>query len=516
MKKAVLTVLVALFITALAGVAFANQIDGMVSGAPGTITLPTDLVTSVNPGGLGDALIYGYYNVRNNVNIINLVNTSSVDGAKVRIVFRAAKNSRECLDFNICLSKGDTWTGYVVDGGTTAQIFDDAAFTTVTNIDADTITSPAIAKTGQLFIPTNITLNGVPYVTTGDDCKEGYIEIATLSRIPHYDKNATSTIACTTALDNVGPFTNCIRTVDQCEGYNQGVNFPQNPTAYDGGNVLMGNNDIIDLTKLVSFSYNATALADTTNTAWQLAAGSEVSVAQAMSSRVGRASVACDELDYILTKRHVMSSYDLSGLLGETEFVLTFPTRLVCHSGNAAAGIEALTSSTGITGAPDGPASLNLFDGVLFGATNFYDPTKYCTFITPSLWNHKEQQPTSTLGFSPNPQQSSFCLPFEANVIRLGQSKIWDSTVATTLDNNSFVHGWLDLDLLFNGASVVGSSGATATVHHQTNFPGTVAGINRFAEGLPAIALTTQTYINGATGYMVPMQYSTDIGATSR
>ncbi|HTR44586.1 MAG TPA: hypothetical protein VMH06_02665, partial [Thermodesulfovibrionales bacterium] len=103
MKK---TILIVTMIIALAGVAGAD------SGIQ-----PTGLASWVNPLGLGDALIFGYYNVRGNVNIINIVNTSYTDGVKANVVFRSAKTGKECFDINICLGRGDIWTAYLLDGG---------------------------------------------------------------------------------------------------------------------------------------------------------------------------------------------------------------------------------------------------------------------------------------------------------------------------------------------------------------------------------------------------------------
>ncbi len=127
------------FVLLLAGAALAqpgpiNFIDGMVNTDDG--------IAHVNPGGMGDSLIYGYYNVRDNINFITLANTSTADGAKVRIIFRNAKDSRECLDYSICLSKGDVYTAYLIDGGTTAL---------VCPWDVDTLTAPGVPAGCQSF-----------------------------------------------------------------------------------------------------------------------------------------------------------------------------------------------------------------------------------------------------------------------------------------------------------------------------------------------------------------------------
>ncbi len=118
LKKAIFMVFAVMLVVTGFGLTQAQALPIIDGLAPVTGYASTQ--TYINPGGLGDSLLYGYYNVRGNLNLFNIVNTSAVDGAKVRIVFRNAKNSRECLDFSICLSKGDVYTAFLIDNGTTA------------------------------------------------------------------------------------------------------------------------------------------------------------------------------------------------------------------------------------------------------------------------------------------------------------------------------------------------------------------------------------------------------------
>ena len=291
LKKVVLTVFAAMLIVFGASISYANQVDGMVSGTGPA--LPTGIQASINPGGLGDSLLYGYYNVRGNLNLFNIVNTSATDGAKVRVVFRNAKNSKECLDFSVCLSRGDVWTAYLIDNGTTAAICP---------YDTDTASAPAIPAGCQSFKYEGAGgLTGV----RADDCREGYFEVIGMYDIPNYDHNT-----CT-----AGP--NCPKTETYCRDYT---------SAYDVGNVLMGNNTIFELATLATYSYNATAIADSALRPVALPLGRELSIPYAMAN-------GCDEADYIFMKSNIMAPYDIiSGIGGETEMIITFPTRLECHN----------------------------------------------------------------------------------------------------------------------------------------------------------------------------------------
>src|SRR6476620_12525538 len=77
---------------------------------------------SVNPDGLGQALVYPYYTVRDASagapynSLLSVVNsTASAKAVKVR--FLEGKNSREVLDFNLYLSPKDIWTAGIVPMG---------------------------------------------------------------------------------------------------------------------------------------------------------------------------------------------------------------------------------------------------------------------------------------------------------------------------------------------------------------------------------------------------------------
>ena len=74
---------------------------------------------SVNPNGLGQALIYPYYTVREPKvgaaynSLLSVVNSSgSAKAVKVR--FLEGKNSREVLDFILYLSAYDVWTAAII------------------------------------------------------------------------------------------------------------------------------------------------------------------------------------------------------------------------------------------------------------------------------------------------------------------------------------------------------------------------------------------------------------------
>ena len=150
MKKFLAVLSTILFIVST-GIGYAGQSGGVASGTGPS--LPGGIQSSINPQGLGDSLLFGYYNVRGYLNLINVINTNQTDGAKARIVFRNAKTGVDCLEFTVCLSEGDVWTGYLIDNGTTAALCP---------FDTDTLTSPTIPGTVSTRRSRNLPLRQSP------------------------------------------------------------------------------------------------------------------------------------------------------------------------------------------------------------------------------------------------------------------------------------------------------------------------------------------------------------------
>jgi hypothetical protein len=141
---------------------------------------------NLNPDGLGQALIYPYYTVRDSGNsanaynsLMSVVNRANV-GKAVKVRFLESKASVEVLYFNLYLSPFDVWTAAIVPMG------DGAGFFT-----KDTsCTSPAIPKDGVPFSGYLYTGNNTDLADqTLDRTKEGYAEIIEMADIPLLDVN---------------------------------------------------------------------------------------------------------------------------------------------------------------------------------------------------------------------------------------------------------------------------------------------------------------------------------------
>jgi hypothetical protein len=437
--KKYLVNLLAFLIMLPIGIAYAGQSGGVASGTGPA--LPGGIQASINPEGLGDSLLYGYYNVRGNVDLFNVVNTDMKNGAKARVVFREGKNGTSCLEFSMCLKAGDVWTGYLIDDGTTAALCP---------VDSETLTSPMISGS---CMPFRYEGAGGLAGVKADDCREGYFEVVGMMNIPDYKTW------------NASPL---LKTETDCRDYSAGA---------DLGNVLMGDNSIVKLSDLETYSYDATAIADTRlaplSTTTDIDAGGFPLVMDK----------GCPEADYIFMKSNIISPFNVMPEIGgETEIIVTFPTRLACHADPASPDKQRV------------PQPFPQFDSF-----NPYNPDPnndiLCAYNTPFVWDGIGDLILTCELPMIGPQP----LPNVVNVMRMGLSNIWDSTVAFSIATADFELGWINVDF---------ENSCGPLDNHSMTYG---SNPSRTVSGLPAIAYTTQSFASGAASYMKPARYETNI-----
>jgi hypothetical protein len=384
-----------------------------------------------NPGGLGDTLLYGYYNVRGFNNFIALINTDASNGIIGRIRFREAKASVEVLDFNICLSAGDAWFAIIYDDGTQGFI---SAF------GSDTLTRPDIGA-GFEFRHAGNGGNNI----TAEDTKEGYFEFIGLIRTP--------------------------AEISTCPAATIGTTLNDVPNALAGGlylvNPLSGE----------AYGYTATALAN-----FQIA-GITTSGIGAEDITLDAAVNGIEAVNFALTKANVYGAYvvtDDPGILAETAFVVTFPTKRISENvGAFGRSPDELFDRDAGTGCP---ADLNNVR------------------VSIIIWDDKENQFTPDEQPSPIREQiNDFC--HEVNVLELqndvAASNILDSQVQIDVSTSTFTFGYIDVDL------------ASQETNHVTAAPG----FNIESLGVPAIGYQLHKFVTGAGSMAVPMWYRTRVQA---
>jgi len=274
-KKSLITVMLAAFIIFAVG------------------TIKADAV-NVNPAGLGDALIFGYYNVKGgNLNFLRIVNTSTDTGIGGKIRFREGKDSYEVLDFFVCLSAGDEWSAWIVDGGLGQPAI-------LYYYDNDTPTYPDPQRNespADNMLATEPFKAGIPATVTKDDTKEGYFEF----------------IANTAWSDTRGT-KKTVKTQTDCKNKVLAGSGDRAP------NTLFGNHYIFDIENGGTYAYNAVALADF------LGSHKPGSIGNDSSPRLDDASGGLDAVNIVLTKSVEYATYDLE-FNGGTTIINTFPTK---------------------------------------------------------------------------------------------------------------------------------------------------------------------------------------------
>ena len=134
--------------------------------------VPVAEAVSVNPDGMGQVLVFPYYNTNNNFQTSFNVRNTKDEYKAVKVRLRESKNSNDVLDFNVYMSPFDVFTFTVVPNGVGNPILQ--------TVDK-TCTFPAIPAAGQ-------PLKGTVYkATTVEDAREGYVEIIEMGVIADID-----------------------------------------------------------------------------------------------------------------------------------------------------------------------------------------------------------------------------------------------------------------------------------------------------------------------------------------
>jgi len=444
----------------------------------------------VNQDGLGQALIYPYYTVRNSpsgnayVTALSIVNTTASAKA-VKVRFLEGRNSREVLDFNLFLSQYDVWTAGIVQAGTGAGVF----------TQDHSCTSPTVSSSGTN--PTKFR-NGAYAGSFSDGAgdsldrtNEGYFEIlematiasgSTLEAAVTHSQNLSSPNASTPACGAAIP------TGDSC-----GPCLPPS-----GG--LMGTASLINVNDGTDVSYDATALDGWSSVSqWKGPGSQQPSLAAATpatsividnvpgvggGTRVVQTTWnnGADAVSALFMRSHVYNEYTVEpGIKAATDWVVTMPTkREYVTTSSRARPFQSKFSSSGS-----------------------------CDAIDLTYYDREEQSPGAIIDFSPTtPESRSLCweanvLTFTANGGNTSTSNVFNSkNSANVALNSNWINGWADLS--FPSASDPADAnpvhklpapvGATVFLTSLNGVaalsaPGTVTYF-----GLPVIGFAAQTY----------------------
>ncbi|MBS0582735.1 MAG: hypothetical protein JSS42_06485 [Proteobacteria bacterium] len=205
----------------------------------------------LNPGGLGQVLVYPYYTVNgNNTTLLTLVNTTSQAKA-VKVRFLEGYNGRDVLDFNLYLTSWDVWVGAVVAAGEGAALFTNDASCTVPKL-------PSTLAEALAFSTKNFNAGSVQGGDTGPTgaarTREGHIEVIEMGTVTNDIRQTLD------SLRHKGDETDCAQVLQAWAdgGYWRG-NAQTDIGAATGG--LTGVGAVVNVPLGTFEAYNADALA---------------------------------------------------------------------------------------------------------------------------------------------------------------------------------------------------------------------------------------------------------------
>lgn len=514
---AIMLVVIGIF---AAGTAQADFVDGLVSitntnnvvdnSIPAGSTAATSLHMYVNPGGKGDALIYGYYNARNAWDFLRVVNTSETLGVAAKVRFREGKNSNEVLDFAICLSRGDQWSAWIVGDGVTANpaqlVWYDSDTPTYPDPQGnDKATDNLYAAQSFKFAP-----NAASSVTA-DDTKEGYFEI--IGARAWLDLGSSALIdtpeKCRTAAGIEGGTTLPACTYDGKTNTYSGLCIQDVPNVLFGNHYIFNVGNILAGTGMGTYAYNATALANFRDLPIAISLASDSSPRLDDSSPdVNSNGTGIDEVNYVLSKVTEYATYDIqSDWGGSTTIINTFPTkRLTINWGNPFGNLD-----------QNGPFNDNAHvckDGTIgtydanepsTGYCSKTDTSARCEYVGMKIWDDKENSPATTTGFSPG-ETATLAKCDEVTLIAIGETS--DAHSKPLLDSNlvnfrlntaGYNLGWVAENFRVDG------SGNLRYTELTTN-----TGSHYAALGMPVISYEIQGIFGSYLTHMLPLRYDAE------
>ncbi|MEX0828120.1 MAG: hypothetical protein WD005_04120 [Haliea sp.] len=414
----------------------------------------------VNSEGHGQALIYPYYTVEGGHDTyINLVNTTTEYKA-VKVRFVEAMNSQEVLDFNLYLSPGDHWSAVIVPNG------EGAALKTP---DTSCTVPLALSSKAEGDFGTTIPFRDITFEGDSVDglarTREGYVEIIEMGTLQGVaDQTAAKHVSgvpgdCKVLAANWSAGGKWLST-----GANTDVGVP------NGG--LYGYGVLINVNEGTNATYDAVALDDFISQSFDPSAGAihfepgiedpSLNDASPFAQVLDSASFSVVEAEFaegvdavsaVLMHSTIMNDYVLEPEINAgTDWVVTFPTKKSYVNGTTAMAPFTSTWSSAASTA--------------------------CETMSITYYDREERDQTpDPLDFSPRPEQSSFALCKEANVLTFNKSEVLtpSSRVRQNLDVE-FKNGWMELG--FGGRELESLDGVTFG-------------------GLPTVGFAVQKYVNG-------------------
>lgn len=440
---------------------------------------------SVNPDGLGQALIYPYYTVRDKTagapftSLLSVVNsTQSAKAVKVR--FLEGKNSREVLDFNLYLSRRDVWVAAIIPTATGGAIYTPDLSCTTPKVGATAATATAFVN----FAYTGSAADGAD--ASLDRTREGYVEIIEMGDlIPGSDTEVAVTH---------------VAGVPPCDDF---ASASADTVAGSGG--LFGNMTLINVLAGEDYGTEATALEGFSSVPLWFTPGSvdpQLALVNPKTSIVTTGTNtyvtdwsttpdAVNPVSAVLMHNNVYNEFVVeAGTKSGTDWIVTMPTKR-------------FYIATG-----PGTNAGRLFQ------RNFNGNSGSCDDVVVTQYDREERTVSAPGSFSPPPPTQTDSICWEANVITLNNTNVFASKNIANIPTG-FANGWLSLNFPLIGtagsptAKHVLYGGASTIFNTTTGTPVTVTSTT--FNGLPVIGFAAISFNNGtlttATGAALQSNY---------
>jgi hypothetical protein len=449
---------------------------------------------SLNPDGLGQALIYPYYSVQssngNPYNTYVTIVNHTADAKVVRVRFREGRNSREVASFNLFLSPNDAWAGAVVGaaGSDFARIIaGDRSCTSPAFVVSQNESAPGITFNSNFYTGSFLDGQGTEAART----REGFIEVIEMATV------VRATAQAVTHVNGVPP--NCASV--------QGTTAFVDAAVPSGG--ISGTLTIINVANGMDFAVNAEALADLSNLAFyrpaedfypDFNAVEVLPVSMVTANGFSYRSTwnrGADAVSAVLMRSSWAGELILDQPTNShTEFAVTFPTRqFYIAAGNNPAPFN--TTCVGTDTTRGEPMALTVFNREEGGGTQ--PQTLFNCLASPvfelAVAGHSPAAPTTLLG--------------SRNV----------ATAATTVVPANTQSGWAKVNLaglnraaltsLFSSTRTSLATGAVTNGSHQYfGLPLTGFSVRSFENGT---LVCTAGACQGNYGAAFPLKYTRSI-----
>lgn len=433
----------------------------------------------VNPAGIGQALIYPYYTVRNAGGAYNtylsVANTrTSVKAVKVR--FLEGKNGKTVLDFNLYLSAFDVWTGAVIP----VNASDPSAGARLITADSS-CTTPSYAGNESQFFLKNTAYAGVDGEASDlDRANEGYLEIIEMGDV-------TGTIV--TGIKQVnGKPANCGVLTDAAAA----------AAMVPGTGGLSGTASLINVGSGTDYGYDPVVLDDFNfvSSSWTPVGSTlpglgnvQPKISRLINDRQGTVVSTwnnsgdnqADPVSAVLMFNSVINEFVLdSATLSATDWVVTFPTKSYYVGADPLVG-----------GARQNSAAIRPFQRN-FGAGGA------CDEVQVAMHDRESAEVTTTVG-TPTPIAVERKLCWQANIVTFNNA----SGIPSNLMGSK---NYLAMDYVYqNGFAVLEFPliSAYPNAHRLANASnsinnGPIGSVVYF--GLPAVGFMMQDFVNGNVG----------------